>query len=165
VYDTAWSNTWHGETPAACWFLDDGIYRTIKGYGVLYNWYAVRDGHLCPENWHVPTRTDWENLLEALGGWDVAGGKLKEAGTTHWNSPNTGATNSSGLTVLPGGCRADNGLYYLSESAAYFYSSSPSDANGTYAFAVGYDDSEIHFYEVSTGNLTEGYSVRCVKNR
>ncbi len=165
VDDMAWSRTWVNKTPAACWFLDNGTYRTIKGYGVLYNWYAVKDGHLCPENWHVATRTDWENLVEALGGWDVTGGKLKETGITHWNSPNTGATNSSGLTALPGGYRADNGLYFNSESMAVFYSSSPSDANGTYAFAARSDDSKFHFYEVSEGNTTEGYSVRCVKNR
>jgi uncharacterized protein (TIGR02145 family) len=72
-------------------------------YGVLYNWEAAREA--CPTGWKLPSSTDWAELTDFLGGISVAGGKLKEKGTTHWKSPNTGATNETGFTALPGGFR------------------------------------------------------------
>ena len=73
-------------------------------YGNLYNWYAIDDGRgLCMEGWHVPSNSEWESLVTYLGGDDIAGGKLKEVGTSHWDSPNLGATNESGFTALPAG--------------------------------------------------------------
>ncbi|GIV37473.1 MAG: hypothetical protein KatS3mg032_1852 [Cyclobacteriaceae bacterium] len=70
---------------------------TIATYGRLYNWYAVNTGKLCPLGWHVPDINEWSALADAFGGAGEAGGALKEVGTTHWASPNTGATNESGL--------------------------------------------------------------------
>ena len=88
--------------------FEDNVFR----YGRLYTWWAVTDIRgVCPTGWHVPTEDDWTALTTYLGGEDVAGGKLKEAGTTHWWAPNEGATNSSGFTALPGGDRYDNGSF------------------------------------------------------
>ena len=100
---TEWSNlTTHGY----CWYNnDEATYGDT--YGALYNWYTVETGNLCPTGWHVPTDAEWTELIDYLGGESVAGGKLKETGTTHWNSPNPGATNETGFTTLPGGYRAD----------------------------------------------------------
>ena len=72
-------------------------------YGALYNWLVVNTNKVCPDGWHVPSISEWYILRDYLGGYSVAGGEMKEAGTTHWNSPNVGATNSSGFTALPGG--------------------------------------------------------------
>ena len=91
--------------------LSTGAYRDYNNtssvstiYGKLYNWYAVADSrNLCPSGWHVPSDADWTILTTYLGGESVAGGKLKEIDTTHWKSPNTGATNETGFTALPGG--------------------------------------------------------------
>ena len=65
---------------------------------------------ICPEGWHLPSDTEWKQLTDYLG--ENAGGKLKEAGTTHWNAPNTEATNESGFTALPGGYRDNSGYFY-----------------------------------------------------
>jgi len=78
-------------------------------FGRLYNWYAVNTGLLCPAGWHIPSQDEWEVLVDYLGGQSDAGGKLKEISYNHWSNPNTGATNESGFTALPGGSR------YLSE--------------------------------------------------
>jgi len=75
-------------------------------YGNLYNFAAVDDDRgLCMEGWHVPSDGEWTVLTDYLGGSSVAGGKMKEEGLDHWNSPNTGATNESGFTGLPAGYR------------------------------------------------------------
>ena len=79
-------------------------------YGVLYNWTASLTA--CPQGWHLPSDSEWDVLVNYLGGDNVAGGKMKEAGTAHWNSPNTGATNESGFTGLPGGFRSNYGYFY-----------------------------------------------------
>ena len=96
----AWANL---TTPEYCWYKNDSaVYKNT--YGGLYNWYAVNTGRLAPTGWHVPTDDEWSTLITYLGGEIVAGGKLKEVETTHWNSPNTGATNETGFSALPGGC-------------------------------------------------------------
>ena len=79
-------------------------------YGRLYTWPAAVQA--APRGWRLPTKEEWEELINSLGGAGVAGGKLKENGTTHWNSPNTGATNSLGFSALPGGFRGPDGIYY-----------------------------------------------------
>jgi len=98
-------------------------------YGGLYLWdemmqYVTTESTqgICPEGWHLPSDNEWKTLEMALGmsqkDADTSGfrgtdesGQLKEAGTTHWYSPNTGATNSSNFTALPGGYRYDNGTF------------------------------------------------------
>src|SRR5574344_601553 len=102
-------------------------------YGVLYNWPAAMNGAassttnpsgiqgVCPAGWHLPSDAEWTELTDYLGGASVAGGKLKETGTTHWNSPNTGATNETGFTALPGGCRNSDGAFYSVGDLGYWW--------------------------------------------
>ena len=93
------------------WYNND-IISNKATYGAFYSWTAVNSGKLCPATWHVPSENDWLTLaltLDPTAQTDKypiicnGGGKLKEAGTIHWISPNTGATNESGFTALPGG--------------------------------------------------------------
>jgi uncharacterized protein (TIGR02145 family) len=99
--------TWAGlYSEAYCWYNNnEAAYKNI--YGALYTIYAAGDvRNICPTGWHTASDEDWTILTDFLSGSTVAGGKLKETGTTHWTDPNTGATNSSGLTIMPGGNRS-----------------------------------------------------------
>lgn len=88
-------------------------------YGKLYNWYAVNDPRgLAPQGWNVPSSDDWNELINFLGGKSVAGGKMKESGTEHWNSLNVGATNESGFTAIPAG-KMDSAGYDGNEIAKF----------------------------------------------
>jgi uncharacterized protein (TIGR02145 family) len=102
---------WAGlNTPAYCWYTNNAPENKNK-YGALYNWYTVSTNKLCPRGWHVPTDAEWKTLITNLGGESVAGGKLKEKGTSHWQSPNAGATNETGFTALPSGERKQSGVF------------------------------------------------------
>lgn len=112
---TAWSGL---TTGAWCYYNNDTTLGST--YGKMYNWYAVAGIHdndsttpnksLAPSDWNVPSLSDFNILINHLGGAGVAGGKMKEVGLTHWLDPNTDATDSSGFTGLPGGYRASNGI-------------------------------------------------------
>jgi uncharacterized protein (TIGR02145 family) len=90
-------------SPAYCWVYNDVNLKNT--YGAIYNWYTVNTGKLAPKGWHIPNGHDWFVLTTFLGGDSIAGGKMKETGLSHWLSPNSGATNSSGFTALPAGTR------------------------------------------------------------
>jgi len=135
-------------------------------YGKLYNWYAVSDSRgLCPAGWHVPTDNEWSALITHLGGESVAGGKMKSTDTQPleggWNSPNVGATNTSGFTGLPGGYRVSGGQYYDLRDFGNWWSSTSEGSN----FAQGryLHDNNKNSYRGQFGqNL--GFSVRCVRD-
>jgi uncharacterized protein (TIGR02145 family) len=145
---------------AYCWYNDDSA--TYAGtYGAIYTWAVVNTKKLCPTGWHVPTDAEWTTLTNYLGGTSVAGGKLKETGTTHWKSPNTGATNETGFTALPGGMRAINGAcIYVGEDGRW-WSATEASANYAWIRSMSYVDSNV-----TGGNRSKfsGFSVRCLKD-
>jgi len=154
---TAWNNRW---TPAYCWYEnDEESGRDI--YGALYNWFAVGTGKLCPIGWHVPDNTEWKALVTYLGGIKVAGGKMKVPGTQFWEQPNTGATNSSGFSGLPAGCRADYGEFYSKGVNLVLWTSSINNSTSAWCYVISAfsDDLENHPKDSSTG-----YSIRCIKD-
>ena len=148
--------------PAYCWYNN---YATNKNdHGALYNWYAVNTGKLCPTGWHVPTDAEWTILTTFLGGESVAGGKLKETGTTHWYDPNTGATNETGFTALPCGSRNYDGQFEATDQIRFdVYWWTPSTDFDYMAIAryVNYYESGIYPWELIKEH---GMSVRCVKD-
>ena len=142
-------------------------------YGVLYNWTAAMDGEassttnpsgiqgVCPAGWHLPSDAEWTVLTDYLGGTSIAGGKLKETGTTHWASPNTGATNETGFTALPGGYRVYYGSFDSIGLNGYWWSATESNASNAWFRTMNYNYSNVfRLY----GNKEGGFSVRCLRD-
>jgi uncharacterized protein (TIGR02145 family) len=158
-------NTWAGLTSGACCSYDNDE-GNVATYGRLYNGYAVLDSrNIAPAGWHVPTDAEWQILVLSLGGDAVAGGAMKEAGTAHWVTPNTGATNESGFTALPGGYREDNAIYFPGLGyEAYFWSTTEhQNPYGTYVWNQSLSNYGASAYR-SSAPKGLGFSVRCVRD-
>jgi uncharacterized protein (TIGR02145 family) len=147
-------------TPAYCWYNNNEA--TYKAsYGALYNWYTLNTRNLCPTGWHVPTDDEWTAMITFLGGGSIAGGKLKETGTTHWLSPNTGATNESGYTLLPGGYRNVLGTFINVGNYGYLWSSTVYVYDYVWYRYVYYSASNVY----SMNNWKNcAFSVRCLQD-
>ena len=138
-------------------------------YGGLYQWdeamgYVTTEGAqgICPEEWHIPSDTDWDELVNFLGGNDVAGGKLKETGFVHWLSPNTEATNSTGFTALPGGDRHYTiGSFSDLGTHVYFWSTTENGEPEVWRRMINKGWGGV---DRDTYYKTYGFSVRCLKN-
>ena len=139
-------------------YNDDQI--NFEKYGNLYDWHAVDDErNIAPEGWHIPSDSEWLELITYLGGEGVAGGKLKQEGFDNWIEPNTGATNESGFTALPGGYwySGHNNLGY----DAYFWTSVEYSSSYAWRVRLFHDRSEVTQLQDHMGH---GFSIRCVKD-
>ncbi|MFA5034072.1 MAG: FISUMP domain-containing protein [bacterium] len=135
----------------------------VDTYGRLYNWYAVADSHnTCPVGWHIPADSEWTILTNYFGGDSVAGGKLKENCTTLWAIPNTGATNESGFSALPGGCRVSNGVFFGMGNYDYWWSATEDVATCAWYRYMGYDSAGVG--RSGGGFKKGGFSIRCVRD-
>jgi uncharacterized protein (TIGR02145 family) len=159
VTDSAqWENL---ATGARCYYQNDSL-AIDSVYGPLYNWYAANNSvNICPSGWHVSSNAEWQETEAYLGSLYIAGGKMKESGNLHWLSPNTGATNSTGYTGLPGGARLPaSGYQFLHENGVWWTSTTynPASAWGVY------------MYYLSPGTEHDpwpkkaGLSIRCIKD-
>ncbi len=155
--ETTWQNLTQG-----AWCNHSNIEANDQIYGKLYNWYAVQTGKLCPDEWSVPSNADFIQLSDYLGGTDLAGGKLKQAGTELWTDPNVGATNETGFTALPGGNRANGSFNGLGNDATFWSSDiDPMDSNKAKDLYMPHTSDNVgHF----SGQKWFGYSVRCLKD-
>ena len=153
--NTAWSNL---TTGARCYFVDDPTGYT---YGALYNWYAASSPKLCPAGWHVPTDAEWAILISNCQGESQAGGILKETGTTHWTSPNVGATDQFRFSALPGGSHYSNGLFYYIGKCGWYWSTTSSSS--TEAWHVYFNYNTVAISRIA-GAYNVGFSVRCIKD-
>jgi uncharacterized protein (TIGR02145 family) len=132
-------------------------------YGRLYNWYAVNDNrNLAPEGWHVATDAEWTTLINYLGGNDIAGNSLKEAGITHWQVPNTGATNESGFSALPGGYLNAGESYLGINTYSCWWSATEVDVSYASYWPIVVNYSRIYREGY---DKKDGHSVRCIKNK
>jgi uncharacterized protein (TIGR02145 family) len=165
IDNTAWQNN---TTGAYAWYNNDETNKAT--YGALYNWYAVNTSKLCPIGWHVPSDDEWHQLALFIDPSAVleqteslnAGGKLKETGTAHWSSPNTGATNETGFTALPGGARFSGGTY-----ATQFYQFGSywarTESSTTNAWFRNTWNTAIWWYR-NNNPKNSGEYVRCLKD-
>lgn len=151
-------------TGAWCWYNNDSATYAAT-YGKLYNWYAISDPRgLAPAGWHIPTDTEWTTLVNCLGGDLLAGGPLKETGLVHWQTPNAGATNTTGYTALPYGRRGPAGEYADIFIAAHFWTATEytSGVNGnSYADRMQYN---VPYVTRGDNGKRNGYAVRCVRD-
>ena len=155
------NSTWANLTsPAYCWY--DNSYTTYGSvYGALYNWHTVDTEKLCPIGWHVPSKTDWNILSLFLEGDNEAGGFLKETGTAHWLAPNTGATNGTGFTGLPGGCRYWDGGFGQIGMLGNWWATDSFESFYSWTTDLQFDNT-ILLQDVN--EIQFGFSVRCVKD-
>lgn len=143
-----------------CYYENNNSYN--NSYGKLYNWYAVNDSrNLCPTGWHIPSNNEWNILINYLEGYSGAGGKLKEAGTTHWNTPNLNANNESGLTALPGGARTYLNTNEVMGLRGFYWSSTQWNTTDAYRIELLYSQASAQLAAFPKAN---GISVRCIKN-
>jgi uncharacterized protein (TIGR02145 family) len=159
-------NTQWSQLSTGAWSYYNNDLANNAKYGKLYNWYAVSktsngNKNVCPTGWHVPTDDEWTVLTEYLGGASVVGGKMKEVGTTSWNSPNTDAMNTSLFTGLPGGNRHFLGNYINFGNFGYWWSSTEASAYSAWNRFLNYNDGDAGRY---IGSKEVGYSVRCLRD-
>jgi uncharacterized protein (TIGR02145 family) len=164
--------------PAYCWYNNEKKTFKPTPYGVLYNWFAVNTGKLCPSGWHVPTKAEWDTLFSFVGdsvpanlGYlpsesESAGMKLKESGNEHWAVIDTiYSTNEYGFTALPGGMRTIYGVFWAISEAGTFWTADEEKND------VEKDDAEnVEMNHNSNGIFDPGQykktgmSVRCVRD-
>ncbi len=165
--------------------ITEGIYtysdNVLPAFGKLYNWYTAmqrkqgignntptgKHQGICPDGWHIPAKEEWHALINHLGGSEVAGGKLKEAGTDHWRSPNVGATNESGFNAMPAGWMYSSGGGTNLGSSAIFWSKQsgggPVSGSGPKAWKMGLNHNNTVAWVASIDKMN-AYSVRCIKD-
>lgn len=156
-------NQWQTQTTSAYCNYENIETNSILN-GKLYNWYAIKDGkNIAPIGWHVANQNDWLILSAYLGGSQVAGKKLKETGTAHWEAPNSG-TNDVGFNGLGSGIRNFNYSDQFEGIKEYTFWWGDPDVNMS-SWALGYGATASHDTLIG-GVLTKqaGLSVRCVKD-
>lgn len=156
--DQEWEQAGQEGKPAWCYSNDPD--RDDK-FGKLYNWFAVNDSRgLAPDGWRIPTDEDWNQLITFLGGGELAGSKLKN--TIGWTRNGNGS-NEVGFSALPGGTRANNGVFNDSEPGSIGGWWSSSETYNQYAWVryMSFIDGRVYkdyYYKQF------GFSVRCIKD-
>lgn len=152
-------NQWAiARSPAWCYFQNNPSFHST--FGKLYNFYAVESGNIAPPGWHIPSDEEWQELIDYLGGNDLAGGAMKS--TTNWNAPNKGASNSSGFNGLPGGFRSDTWAFWQQMGiGGFWWTSTRSSSEKAFNRMIGYYAPVIAQKECF---FSEGLTVRCIKD-
>jgi len=152
----------HIDNMVPAYSIYDQNYSFRQDYGFLYNFAAIETNKLCPVGFHVPGKDDWLALADYLGGVGIAGGKLKEKGTFHWNSPNTRATNESLMSIIPGGSRLSNNLFHLMGKEAHLWTSTSASPEEAFSMLISNTHGQLNVIEYSL--KTNAYSIRCMRN-
>ena len=126
----------------------------IIAHGYLYDWETANN--VCPDGWHLPSKVEWTELATYLGGFDIAGGKMKSISL--WKPPNTDATNSSGFSALPTGIYNSHDIFNGRGNLTHFWSSEVT--LNIYWLSLSFGSLGKSFFDL--GNKSA--SVRCVKD-
>ena len=158
--EAQWSNLTSG---AYCWYNNNNIYD--QPGGKLYNWYTVQDSRgLCPDGWRVPSEADFNELTDYLGGKEIAGGKMKQEGTSTWDTPNVGATNSSKFTAIGFGFRYNSGPFSTFSFGTFsqFWTTDidENDVNEARTISLNTQSESVLF---TKRTFVYGIPVRCLK--
>ena len=181
--DEAEWNAMTADVQAYCWFNNLTEYSDTSG--ALYTWAAAMNGELssdtipsgvqgvCPDGWHLPSDAEWK-ILELFLGMSQAdadnydwrgsdeGGQIKETGFSLWAFPNTGGSNSSGFTAVPGGFRSAKGLFFsIDQSAAFWTTTAVEGTVRAWYRTLNFDKEQIYR---QYNDRRMGFSVRCVKD-
>ena len=144
------------------WAYNDDT-SNVNTYGRLYTWLvASGNNNVCPAGWKVPDNSDWDILSNFLGGEFIAGGKMKEIGTTHWLVSDSTVTNSSGFTALGSGRRGNPSGWSKLGASSFFWSSTPFGSRG-YPRGFGYrlqSTNNSLVQSIAVGQ--NGSSIRCI---
>ena len=152
--------TW-GNLTTGAWSYYNNADSNNAIYGKLYNWYTTLGDTLCPTGWGVPTDAEWTTLTNFLGGESVAGGKMKTIGNAYWNDPNTGADNTSGFSVLPGGYRNSLGSFFNIRDLAFFWSATEIDNDYAWNRTLYNNFGTVYRF---SNSKSVGASVRCLRD-
>ena len=174
VEDSAsWSELAPNNIDGAYCYYNNDENNEGETYGALYTWAAAMGGYgasssatpsgvqgICPTGWHIPSDDEWRNLVDSLGGESIAGGELKD--TVLWDSPNTGANNSTGFSALPGGIRGyhDSTFEFLGGNS-YWWCATETDNMGAWFHYLSYLGPQYGRYPAGKN---VAMSVRCLKD-
>ena len=152
-----WKKARDDHQPAWCYYNNDSL--NGKKFNKLYNWYAVSDQRgLAPYKWHVPSKLEWTDLIDYLGGVFVAGGKMKY--TLGWESNGNG-TNETGFAGLPGGACSTNGIFYGIGGYGNWWSSSEYQSDKAFDYILYSTDALLN---TGPDYKSHGYSIRCLRD-
>ncbi|TVR70958.1 MAG: hypothetical protein EA408_09840, partial [Marinilabiliales bacterium] len=182
--NTDWSNTVEGAYAIYPFGEIDGLEseeEVVDAYGILYNWYTVESGNLCPDGWRVPADDEWSGLIDYLvSGYEEItpenvgnalmscrqenspfGGECTTSEHPRWsyNEMHFG-TNNFGFSALPSGFRYSDGEFeHLGNYVGWWSSTDYVEGAAWYHHKVN-----------SMGGLQrdgelkqDGYSIRCIK--
>jgi uncharacterized protein (TIGR02145 family) len=162
---------WDGAFPGSKVYNNNEVNRSI--YGGLYTYSQVMSPGFCPIGWHVPTIAEWRTLIDYVGGLSIAGGKLKQAGLTHWETPNTDADNAFDFTALGAGCWfilinpdwSVSVVFSKLNQYTYFWAASPEGTQEVYCMAFDTGELlELPFVPATVPAYTPYFSVRLIKD-
>ena len=146
-------------SPAYSWYNNDSTLFSVP-YGAIYNGYVVSGDKICPSGWRVPTKEDWNNLIQSIGDSLTAGAKLKVEGLSQWHYPNEGADNSSNFSALPAGMRYFEGTFSSMSYFTAYWSSYETDSSSLSFISLSYLNSTA-----ASGSKSKkhGFSIRCIR--
>lgn len=161
IEDKEWVNL----TTGAWAYYDNENVNNIT-YGKLYNWYVVSltmngNKNVCPKGWHVPSDSDWQILVDYLGGEYLAGGKMKDVNHKSWDSSYINIESNSLFNGTPGGDRDYGGGFYGIRNFGYWWSSSYYGEEDVWSWFL---DNDTEFMLKSHNFYTSASSIRCIKD-